>query len=198
MRQTGNIQDIVKKPIDYIGFIFYPHSKRYIHDLEISSISIPSHIKKVGVFVNESNKKIIDLAEKHALDLIQLHGNESADDCAFIQRKGYKVIKVFGIYDGFEWQILDPYENHVDYFLFDTQSKQYGGTGKTFNWDLLKSYTLHIPYFLSGGISYENFNEALCLNDDRLYALDINSKFEKEPGLKNIELIGKILEYKQK
>lgn len=198
MRQADNIEEIVQRSIDFIGFIFYPKSKRFIHDLEIKNIPVPAHIHKVGVFVNENNKNILRLAQKHELNLIQLHGNESPEDCAFIRQQGYKVIKAFGVHSDFEWQRLDSYDDHVDYFLFDTQSQQYGGTGKTFDWGTLKNYTLHKPYFLSGGISLDNFEEALSIQDERLYALDINSKFEKEPGLKNIEWIDKILEYKQK
>src|SRR5690606_22113395 len=118
-----------------------------------------------------------------ALDLrlgaLQLHGNESPEVCRQLKEDtGLQLIKAFGIGSDFEWSKLTVYRDYVDFFLFDTQSAQYGGTGKKFDWGLLSSYALEKPYFLSGGINPDNIGGALVLEDARLYALDLNSGFE--------------------
>ena len=99
------------------------------------------------------------------------------------------MIKAFGIHDGFDWSILRTYQSAVDYFLFDTRSDHFGGTGKTFGWENLRNYPLDTPYFLSGGLSLENLEEALAFSDERLVGLDLNSRFEVSPGIKDIEKI---------
>lgn len=195
MKIPENIEEIAKRPLDYIGFIFYPKSKRFVGDLNISGLPIPSHIQKTGVFVNEKVEKMQELAKKHQLNVLQLHGKENPEECRRLKESGYTVIKAFGVHTDFGWNTIKPYEEHVDFFLFDTQSPHYGGTGKTFDWTILKAYPSKKPYFLSGGIDANNFEEAYHLTDERLYALDINSRFETEPGIKNIELIDKTLDY---
>lgn len=192
MRDKDNINLLMQYPIDFIGFIFYDKSKRYLHDLNIKELKIPATIKKVGVFVNENSKTIVELAGRHQLDAVQLHGAESPEDCQTIKNEGYLVIKAFGIHQSFDWSTLSRYQGLVDYFLFDTNSPQHGGTGKTFDWNILNSYTLQTPYFLSGGIGLDNLSNACQIKDDRLYAFDINSRFESSPGVKNIELIDQL------
>lgn len=192
MRDKDNINLLLEYPVDFMGFIFYKKSKRYIQDLKIKELEIPSTIKKVGVFVNEHSTNILELAEKHQLDIIQLHGTEKPHDCRTIKNEGYLIIKAFGINSSFDWNVLTDYKDFVDFFLFDTQSSQYGGTGKTFDWEILKKYTLHTPYFLSGGIGLDNIIKTFQIKDSRLYALDINSKFEDTPGIKNIKLIDQL------
>lgn len=196
MKVPQNIEEVVKRPLDYIGFIFYPKSKRFVGDLDISHLRIPSHIRKTGVFVNENVEKVQELAGKYQLDVLQLHGTEKPKECQILKESGYTLIKAFGVHADFDWDVLQPHEEHVDFFLFDTQSPHYGGTGKTFDWAVLKTYPSEKPYFLSGGIGPNNFQEAYNWPDKRLYALDINSRFETEPGVKNIELIDKTLDYK--
>lgn len=195
MKIPENIEKIAKSRLDYIGFIFYPKSKRFVGDLNIKDLRIPSHIQKTGVFVNEEVGSIQKLASKHQLDALQLHGTESLEQCQILKESGYTIIKAFGIHADFDWSTIKPYEEQVDFFLFDTQSPHYGGTGKSFDWTVLKDYPSEKPYFLSGGIGPDNFQEAYDLMDERLYALDINSRFEVEPGIKNIELIDKTLDY---
>lgn len=190
-RETENIKDITTLPIDYIGFIFYGKSARYVDS--VINVAIPSTIKKVGVFVNASLDEIKERIDSHSLNVIQLHGDESPDFCLQLKQLGHTVIKAFGIDDDFEWSSIEKYVDTVDYFLFDTKSKAYGGTGLVFNWKKLEENPYNKPYFLSGGISIDNIEEAATFKDNRLYGLDINSKFEISPALKNIDLLKQAL-----
>jgi phosphoribosylanthranilate isomerase len=184
MRDAENIHQLVTLPIDYIGFIFYAKSARFVSGKP--EVSIPSSIKKVGVFVNSSKEEITAKIKEFDLQVVQLHGDESPEFCQEIKDLDVETFKAFGIDEEFDWESIEAYENKVDYFLFDTKSKQYGGTGQTFNWEKLKDYPYNTPYWLSGGISLENIEEAANFEDDRLCGLDLNSKFEIEPALKNI------------
>ena len=190
LKHEHNIKDLIQLPIDYIGFIFYKKSPRFVEEnLSFDFVSsIPKYIKKTGVFVNESSSSISDHIAHYNLDMIQLHGNESPELCA--ELKPYvKVIKAFQIQDGFDFKQLESYLTVVDYFLFDSATANYGGSGKSFNWQILKNYKYNIPFFLSGGISEEHIEEIKQLNIPQLVAIDINSKFEIEPGLKNTEQV---------
>jgi phosphoribosylanthranilate isomerase len=184
MRDEENIRQLVSLPINYIGFIFYPKSARFVS--ANPEVKIPSSIKKVGVFVNDSKEEIKTKVKEFDLQVVQLHGDETAEFCQEIKDLGVETFKAFGIDKDFEWESIKVYESKVDYFLFDTKSKQYGGTGQTFNWEILKAYPYQTPYWLSGGISVENIEEAAKFEDNRLYGLDLNSKFEIQPALKNI------------
>ena len=183
MKDDQNISELIKLPIDYIGFIFYDQSPRHVYKIPL--VQIPASIKKVGVFVNDTVNNIRKKLDE-GLHVIQLHGAETPEFCKEIQDLGVPVIKAFGIHEEFNWATLENYVSHVDYFLFDTRGKQHGGTGQTFNWQVLKGYKLHIPYFLSGGLSKQNIKAASLIGDKRLIGLDLNSKFELKPGLKNI------------
>ncbi len=185
MKERNNIIQLSELSIDYIGHIFYPKSPRYVRGL--IDVELPASIKKTGVFVNVDLNGILEQVKEHSLHTVQLHGNESAELAESLRNVGIEVIKAFGVDSNFDWHQLDGYLNHVDYFLFDSKSPQYGGTGETFDWQKLKEYPFDKPYFLSGGLSLENLNEALQFEDDRLVGLDLNSKFEIELGLKNIE-----------
>src|SRR5690606_10758416 len=136
--------------------------------------------------------EVIDRAiNTYGFEAIQLHGDESPAYCRVLADRGVEIIKAFGLNDAFDWNTLVPYEEAVDYYLFDTKSAAYGGTGRTFDWGILETNPSDKPYFLSGGLSDENINEALRLKDGRLYGLDLNSQFEKEPGFKDIERLRK-------
>lgn len=187
MRDDKNIEELCRLDIDYIGFIFYPQSPRYVD--KKPAISIPRSIEKVGVFVNSNLQQIEEKIKDFDLQVVQLHGKETPNFCHEVKELGVKTFKAFGIDESFQWTEVQDYIDQVDYFLFDTKSKQYGGTGKSFNWQILTEYPWHTPYFLSGGISPQNLNEAVDFKDGRLYGLDLNSKFEISPGLKNIELL---------
>ena len=191
MRDPQNIQDLGTVQPDFVGFIFYPKSPRYVGEEWDESIakSIPSSIKKIGVFVNESVEKINLLASKYQLDGIQLHGSETPEICQTIKDKNLLVLKAFSVDESFDFELIKKYESFCDYFLFDTKTSQHGGSGVKFDWKKLYEYTSSIPFFLSGGIMEEDVNEIKSLNIKGLYSVDINSKFEIEPALKDIKMV---------
>lgn len=190
MRDPANIMELAQLDIDYMGFIFYEKSKRYV--AQVPTLTLPPTIQKTGVFVNQTASYITGkIAE--GLQAIQLHGEESPALCEALHKPGTTLIKAFGIGDTQDWERLIPYQSCVDYFLFDTKSPGYGGLGKAFDWSALKDYPLDTPYFLSGGLSLENLESALQLADPRLIGLDLNSKFEDQPALKNIAHIKQAL-----
>ncbi|WPU96186.1 phosphoribosylanthranilate isomerase [Mucilaginibacter sabulilitoris] len=187
LKHPENIQAVAALQPDYMGFICYGKSPRYIDVLHADALaSIPAFIHKTGVFVNEDAETINLLIDKYGFDTIQLHGDESPEfGKAF--RNRVTVIKAFGVDNDFDFGKLDNYVNNVDYFMFDTKTSGYGGSGKVFDWDILNKYTLGIPFFLSGGISLDNINEIKNITHPQFYAVDLNSRFETEPGVKNIE-----------
>jgi phosphoribosylanthranilate isomerase len=196
MRDSANITQLSELKPDYVGFIFYPHSKRYVGNPDIDLLSsISQSIKKTGVFVNEAMDKIADEVIKYNLDAVQLHGSESGEFCRSFRKylqnmqteKHVEIIKAFGLSEEFDFHTLADYEDFVDYFLFDTKTSTYGGSGLTFDWDILKQYHGSKPYFLSGGISEESIINIKGLVDARLYGVDLNSRFEIEPGIKDID-----------
>lgn len=194
LKHQHNITDLIELPIDYMGFIFYEKSPRYIdQNLSFNFMrTIPKSIKKVGVFVNEKPYSIFNQIAHYDLDMVQLHGDETVEVCSELKTH-VKVIKAFQINDNFEFNSLEKYLQVVDYFLFDTPTVNYGGSGQSFNWDVLKNYSYQIPFFLSGGINESHIEEIKKLNLSQLTAIDINSKFETEPGLKNTEQISKFI-----
>lgn len=190
MKHAANIAAVAALHPDYLGFIFYPKSPRLISEVSAELIKyIPSSIKTTGVFVNEELETVKAYIFKYNLKAIQLHGKESDEYCKEIKLTGVEVIKAFGVSEYFDFSQLLSYVNTIDYFLFDTQTPQHGGSGKVFDWKLLQNYTLDKPYFLSGGIDLHHAKQIQEINDPRLYAIDINSKFELEPGLKDVEKI---------
>ena len=190
MKYAENIQDVACLQPDYLGFIFHEKSPRFF-DETIPELS--KSIKKVGVFVDEKIYFINDKIEEHNLDCVQLHGHESPEMCKLLKSTNAKVIKVFSIKDAFDFSVLTPYEEVCDFFLFDTKGKLPGGNGYTFNWDVLKNYPSTKPYFLSGGIGIDSIEKLQLFKNTEVskycYALDVNSKFEIEAGLKDTTLI---------
>lgn len=177
---------------DYLGFIFWEPSKRnFTGALE----SIPHQIKKVGVFVDATIDDIKEKVKKYNLLAVQLHGKETPEFCKELKSelKNIQLIKVFSIKDEFNFDVLQPYEAFADFYLFDTKGKLPGGNGYTFNWDVLKNYPSTKPYFLSGGIGLEEIDQLQSFlkipASKYCHAIDVNSKFEIEPGLKNINLL---------
>jgi len=194
MRNVENILEIAKYSPDYMGFIFYPKSSRYVGELNAVSLQqIPSDIKKTGVFVNEDPEKVQDIAYRYDLDMIQLHGHESVNDCKTLKLYGFKVIKAFGIDNCFDFSKLRVYLPVCDFFLFDTRSDQYGGTGTKFNREKLKEYIHKKPFFLSGGIDFDEAEAILSMRHPALHAVDINSRFETSPGIKNADMAGRFI-----
>lgn len=193
MKHAANIAAVAELHPDYLGFIFYPKSPRVISEVSAELIKyIPSSIKTTGVFVDEELEMVKAYIFKYNLKAVQLHGKESEEYCKEIKLTGAEVIKSFGLKEGFDFSQLLNYADIVDCFLFDTQTPQHGGSGKVFDWKLLQNYKLNKPYFLSGGIDVNHVATIKEINDPRLYAIDINSKFELEPGLKDT---GKLKEF---
>jgi len=203
MKKSENIREAAALHPDYLGFIFYEKSPRNFQG-EIPKIDL--NIKKTGVFVNASVNFIVAKVEKYNFQTIQLHGNETPEFCeelkvALNETKSYKnsasteIIKVFSIKDEFDFNRLKPFEGKVDYFLFDSKGKNKGGNGITFNWEVLKDYPSSTPFFLSGGIGLEEVGQIAEFQtylqkigkEKLLVAIDVNSRFEIEPGVKNIE-----------
>ena len=189
MCQPENILEVAGLAPDYLGFIFYRESVRFVGDTFTVPEGIPRRIKKVGVFVNQTLDEMFLLANRHKLDFIQLHGEETAPVCRQIRRQGLGVIKAFRIDEGFDFNEVHAYRDAIDYVLFDTKGKRYGGNGVPFDWTLLKKYDQGIPFFLSGGIAPDLLQSMDLLKDMNLHALDVNSRVEKEIGIKDVELI---------
>ena len=195
-----NIAEVAALHPDYLGFIFYDKSTRFYDGEEIPSL--PQGIKKVGVFVDEEILQVIYLAHKHSLDVIQLHGNEDKEYVVRLQAHlvmyypDVLVWKAFGVDDDFDFNQLSIFQNKVDAFLFDTKGKEKGGNGYTFNWEILKDYTLKKPFILSGGIGLEEIVSLIELlkTDLPIHAIDVNSKFEIEPGMKNVSALEEFIE----
>jgi phosphoribosylanthranilate isomerase len=203
MKKAENIMEAAALHPDYLGFIFYEKSPR---NFQAEIPEIDPNIKKTGVFVNASVNFIIAKVEKYKFQAIQLHGNETPEFCeelkvALNETKSNKnsasteIIKVFSIKDEFDFNRLNAFEGKVDYFLFDSKGKNKGGNGITFNWQVLKDYPSSTPFFLSGGIGLEEVEQIAEFQtylqkmgkEKLLVAIDVNSRFEIEPGVKNIE-----------
>jgi phosphoribosylanthranilate isomerase len=181
-----NVKEIAVTNPEFMGFIFYPGSLRYIGDKPADSLfrSVPPHIRKTGVFVNEVIQVIIDSVKLFGLDLVQLHGNEPADYCEYLKNEGLTIIKAFGINNESDFKIPESYMDVCDYFLFDTSTAGYGGSGNKFDWTGINKYILDKPFFLGGGIGTEDVPLIKQLNHPQLFAVDINSRFETMPGIK--------------
>jgi phosphoribosylanthranilate isomerase len=196
MKYQENIEAVATLRPDYMGFIFYEGSKRNF-DRVIPNIS--KDIKKTGVFVNASIEFVLKKVIDHGLKAVQLHGDESMEYCKKLREKKLEVIKVFSVGEQFSFDVLKKYEEVCHYFLFDTKGKERGGNGITFNWEILNQYPFHKPYFLSGGIGLEEV-ESLNLflrskASKYCYAIDVNSKFEIEPGLKDQKKLKNFMEH---
>jgi phosphoribosylanthranilate isomerase len=189
MRQQGNIEELVTLKPNFIGFIFFEKSPRFAGE-ELSEEyikTIPNDIKKVGVFVNANPGYILDMVKKYDLQYAQLHGNELPDICRSLRQKGVNIIKAFSIDENFNFAMLNNYKSFCDLFLFDTKGDQPGGNGTPFDWKLLGKYDNEKPFFLSGGIGLDNIDDIIAMSKKMpIYGIDVNSKFEVEPGLKDI------------
>ena len=191
-----NVRKVVEAKPDFVGFIFYPESPRYVGDDPVmeSFHNVPPYIKRVGVFYNEDNHKILELSMRKGLDMVQLHGEESPISCLQLKYAGLTVIKAFSIGKDFDFGSLMQYAPVCDFFLFDTKSDLAGGSGKKFNWQKLDEYSIDKPFFLSGGIGPEDAEELKSINIRGFYAVDINSRFETSPGIKDVSMIKSFIE----
>ena len=195
MRDPENISGVVAALPDYLGFIFYPKSKRFVGFEPFPEVlaEIPVSVKKVGVFVDETPDKVLEISKGWKLDVVQLHGKETPEYCIQIKNSGIIVFKAFAVDELFDFGILDTYSGVCDYFLFDTKGNLPGGTGQKFNWQLLESYKLNVPFFLSGGISLDDLNTIKEFSHLQLFGVDINSGFEISPAVKDIRKVKKFI-----
>ena len=181
-----NIEEVATLQPDYLGFIFYDKSPRFF---EKKIPKLPEGISKVGVFVDASAEYILEKTATHQLDVIQLHGEETPLFCEGLRKVliNKEVWKVFSIKDNFDFSQLSYYEDIVDKFLFDTKGKDKGGNGFTFDWAVLKGYNSAKPFILSGGIGLNELPDLkkIIISGLPIHAIDVNSKFEISPGLKN-------------
>lgn len=195
MRDKENIIGLSELKPDYMGLIFYPQSKRFADKPDKETLdTLPESIKLTGVFVNAEINEIIQKINQYDLDAVQLHGAESVEFCAELQNelkksvhgKRIELFKAFGMSPDFDFKVLEAYQNVCDFFLFDTKTTEHGGSGMTFDWGLLAKYQGPKPFFLSGGLNPENISGISKFGGKYLYGVDLNSRFEIEPGLKDL------------
>jgi phosphoribosylanthranilate isomerase len=186
MKFTENRQQVEKLHVDFLGFIFYPPSKRYIGETPEPGL-FQTQKPKVGVFVDESAFEIMGLAKNLGFEWVQLHGKENPKTCQLLKNQGLKIIKVFNVDEDFNFANTEPFAKAANFFLFDTKTKEHGGSGKKFNWQIVEKYEGHTPFFLSGGIGPDDVGSIKKINHPKLTGVDLNSGFEESPGVKNIE-----------
>ena len=189
MFDAENIREVEALGIDLMGFIFWPKSSRYVSE---RPIYLPTRCKRVGVFVDEAANTIKKIANDYALDYIQLHGSESPK---YVQQlHDWQVIKAFNIATTEDLKAVELYEGVVDYFLFDTKGKSVGGNGEKFDWSVLEAYHGDTPFLLSGGIGPNDAERVKAFHHPKCIGIDLNSKFEDEPALKNIQELKTFIE----
>jgi phosphoribosylanthranilate isomerase len=189
MRESDNIMAAAELEPEIMGFIFYPKSPRFAGELlkpDILSL-LPQNITKAGVFVNADYRTISETIKKYSLEIVQLHGDESPDLCFRLKETGIRVIKAFSLNENSGFISMSQYIQCTDYFLFDSFTSDRGGSGQKFDWKKVDDYDLGHPFFLSGGISPDDATVISGINSPSFYGVDLNSRFEIEPGLKNIE-----------
>ena len=196
MKFPKNILEVGAFQPDFMGFIFYPKSKRFVGEdfLPKSLKKLPESIKKVGVFVNETSERIIAIQKQFSFDFVQLHGGESVSECEVLKKNNIKIIKVFSVDNYFNFKEVEAFESVCDYFLFDTKTSKYGGSGKSFDWELLANYYLSKPFFLSGGLSIQNISQIKFKKYPMLVGLDFNSKLEDSNTKKITEEVSELIE----
>ena len=194
MTQPEQVEQLGELGVTFAGFIFYPKSPRYIfRNMTTNQLKRLNNINKVGVFVNASIEEVLHLVDECRLQMVQLHGDESARYCEKIADY-VSVVKAFRLsdHDSVEWMIR-PYMDVCDMFMFDTMGAGYGGTGKKFDWSVLSGSDIGKPFFLSGGIEPDDADKLKDFSNEpvarALFAVDINSRFEQSPGIKDMDKV---------
>jgi len=194
MTKTGQLKELEELNVDFAGFIFYKPSPRYVMNNGLTPQVLKTEkikINRVGVFVNETAENVLQCVKEWKLDMVQLHGDESPKYCEHISNH-ITTIKAFRIgTDNNTLYRLFPYTEYADLFLFDTLGKKFGGTGEQFDWNQLARLNSEKPYFLSGGIGPDDIEKIkqFCSSEKNVFALDVNSKFEFSPGIKDMKLV---------
>ena len=196
MKYPDNIREVSSLHPDFMGFIFYPNSPRYVGQLDAGSLtSLPTSIKKTGVFVNENLENILTYIHKYKLDAVQLHGADNKKLCLKIKEEAkVMVIKAFAVMASYNLKVTKEYEDFADLFLFDTKTDLYGGSGQKFNWNILHDYHGEKDFLLSGGISPDDVKAIRKIEHPKMIGVDLNSRFEIKPGLKNVALLSQFIE----
>jgi phosphoribosylanthranilate isomerase len=197
--QFKQLQQLEALNVDYAGLIFYKDSPRYMGD-KLSAKEVKQadfDLKKVGVFVNPSYSELLDAIEEYGLDIVQLHGNETPEMCEDLSAD-VEVIKAFRIEDTNVDidKLVEPYDAACDFYLFDTGGlkESFGGTGQQFDWNILKKAKIEKPFFLSGGIGPDDAQKVKAFKHPDFFSIDVNSKFETAPGVKDMAAILKFLQ----
>ncbi len=195
LRDAENLKEVTALNPDFVGFIFYDQSPRFVGDaLDVDVVrALPRSIRKVGVFVNASPESIIRNVKKYDLQYVQLHGTETPDFCKSLRMRGVNVIKAFRVDESFNFSMLNNYKNQCDFFLFDAKGDQPGGNGIAFDWSLLNKYDNDKPFFISGGIGLDNLADIEQIRHLKLYGVDVNSRVEVLPGVKDVEKIRELM-----
>ncbi|MFD1871685.1 phosphoribosylanthranilate isomerase [Hymenobacter bucti] len=196
MREAANLWAVADLKPDYLGFIFYGKSTRYMRDtLSASRVrNLPAGIKRVGVFVNADLTNVQATASAYALDYVQLHGHETPEYCQQARDSGLHIIKAFAVGETFDFTTLTTYEPSCDFFLFDTKGALPGGNGTAFDWQILAGYAGTTPFFLSGGLGPDNLAALLAFHHPQLYGFDFNSHLETTPGVKDVAVTQQLLQ----
>lgn len=195
LRDAENLKEVAALNPDFVGFIFYDQSPRFVGDaLDVDVVrALPRSIRKVGVFVNASPESIIRNVKKYDLQYVQLHGSETPDFCKNLKMRGINIIKAFRVDESFNFSMLNNYKNQCDFFLFDAKGDQPGGNGIAFDWSLLNKYDNDKPFFISGGIGLDNLADLEQIRHLKLYGIDVNSRVEVSPGVKDVEKIRELM-----
>lgn len=191
MREPENIRAVEETGVDWMGFIFFPRSTRYVTKCPAY---LPEKCKRIGVFVNETTEIILQKAKEFELHAIQLHGKESPNQCRKLKEQGLEIIKVFSVKEVEDLKLTNDYEGICDYFLFDTACIGYGGSGKAFDWSILNNYQGKTPFLLSGGLCSDSVGALLQFHHPAWAGIDLNSGFEIAPALKDAILLNRFIE----
>jgi phosphoribosylanthranilate isomerase len=194
MRESENIKAVAALGPEYLGFIFYRESPRFVGD-NFQMPALDKSIRKVGVFVNATTEEIRAKATAFNLHFVQLHGHESVEQCKQLKSHNILVIKAFSIGDKFKFQDVESYHEATDYFLFDTKGKYFGGNATRFDWSILNEYNQKTPFFLSGGLTPENLKDVNQLKDMNIHAIDINSGVEVSPAMKDVHKVKDVVKF---
>ena len=192
MREADNIREVEQLGIDLMGFIFWPKSSRYVSE---RPDYLPERCKRVGVFVDEAPEQIKRIAGDYALDYIQLHGHETPEQISHLLplASHRSLIKAFNIATAADFAVTKAYEGVVDCFLFDTKGKHVGGNGEKFDWRVLDDYAGKTPFILSGGIGPDDAGRVNNFHHPQCIGIDLNSRFESAPALKDVQEISRFL-----
>ena len=190
MRDGENIRLVENLSVDLIGFIFYPRSPRYVNSLPKY---LPRSAGRVGVFVNEKLGVIEDAVIRYGLTHVQLHGSEIPSVCVALRQQGIQVIKAFSVSVPDDLMAVGRYDGCCDFFLFDTSTSGYGGSGCSFDWGILQHYTGNVPFLIAGGIGENDVERVLNFKHQKFAGVDLNSCFEISPGIKDIEKLNRFI-----